>query len=49
MNEIKLIVDWNKIANNNTHNYHLANSMLIEELSETVIAMKTKNYTERWF
>lgn len=46
MDQIKLIVDWNKIANNNTHNYHLANSMLVEELAETVLAMKTKNYTE---
>lgn len=46
MDQIKLIVDLNKIANNNTHNYHLANSMLVEELAETVLAMKNKDYTE---
>lgn len=46
MKQIEQITTWNKIADNNTFNYHLENSMLIEELSELVIAMKTKNYTE---
>lgn len=44
--QIKSIIDWNKIAENNTFNYHLANSMLIEELAETTLAMKNKNYPE---
>ena len=46
MKQIEQITTWNKIADNNTFNYHLANSMLIEELSETTLAMKRKDYTE---
>lgn len=41
MNQIDQIIEWNKIAENNTFDYHLANSMLSEEFSETVNAMKT--------
>jgi hypothetical protein len=46
MKQIEQITTWNKIADNNTFNYHLANSMLLEELSETTLAMKRKDYTE---
>ena len=42
----KDIIEWNKICENNNFNYHLENSMLVEEFAELILALKTKNKRE---
>ena len=44
--EINSIMKWNKIANNSNFNKNLEISLLTEEFSETIIALKNKDKLE---